>query len=171
MGKYDLAFKNMFSGLTSDAINYFLKIEYQKLEELNIEFPIIESRESDMIFKCITKEGNPLAVHIEFQSNNDDEMPYRMLEYAALIMRKYNLKPYQVVIYVGENELNMSDNLNFSFNEKNFLRYNYRIIDVSKIKFSEITKTNYYELFALLPLMDKKKEKKMKKNICRNVRK
>ncbi|UZQ81841.1 Rpn family recombination-promoting nuclease/putative transposase [Thermoanaerobacter sp. RKWS2] len=159
MGKYDLAFKNMFSGLTSDAINYFLKIEYQKLEELNIEFPIIESRESDMIFKCITKEGNPLAVHIEFQSNNDDEMPYRMLEYAALIMRKYNLKPYQVVIYVGENELNMSDNLNFSFNEKNFLRYNYRIIDVSKIKFSEITKTNYYELFALLPLMDKEKRK------------
>lgn len=159
MGKYDLAFKNMFSGLTSDAINYFLKIEYQKLEELNIEFPIIESRESDMIFKCITKEGNPLAVHIEFQSNNDDEMPYRMLEYAALIMRKYNLKPYQVVIYVGENELNMSDNLNFSFNEKNFLKYNYRIIDVSKIKFSEITKTNYYELFALLPLMDKEKRK------------
>ncbi|MDP9750333.1 hypothetical protein [Thermoanaerobacter pentosaceus] len=52
-----------------------IKIEYQKLEELNIEFPIIESRESDMIFKCITKEGNPLAVHIEFQSNNDGQLP------------------------------------------------------------------------------------------------
>ncbi|ERM91487.1 transposase [Caldanaerobacter subterraneus subsp. yonseiensis KB-1] len=162
MGKYDITLKDMFSDLTDDILSYFLGIQHTKIEELNVEFPRVEMRESDMIFRCITKEGNSIAVHIEFQSDNDREMPYRMLRYAVEIMEKYGLIPYQVVVYIGENSLNMADGLDFNFGKENFLKYRYKIIDVGEIKFTEITQTSYYELFMLLPLMDKERRKKEK---------
>ncbi|WP_153039601.1 Rpn family recombination-promoting nuclease/putative transposase [Thermoanaerobacter sp. YS13] len=162
VGKYDITLKDMFSDLTDDILSYFLGIQHIKIEELNVEFPRVEMRESDMIFKCITKEGNTIAVHLEFQSDNDKEMPYRMLRYAVEIMEKHELVPYQVVVYIGENNLNMADGVDFDFGKENFLRYRYRIIDVGEVKFNEITQTNYYELFTLLPLMDKERRKKEK---------
>jgi len=162
VGKYDITLKDMFSDLTDDILSYFLGIEHSKTEELNIEFPKVEIRESDMVFKCSTNEGNTIAVHIEFQSDNDDKMPYRMLRYAVEIMEKYGLIPYQVVVYIGENNLNMANGVEFDFGKENFLKYRYKIIDVGEIKFSEITQTNYYELFTLLPLMDKERRKKEK---------
>jgi len=162
VGKYDITLKDMFSDLTDDILSYFLGIQHVKIEELNVEFPRVEMRESDMIFKCITKEGNTIAVHLEFQSDNDREMPYRMLRYAVEIMEKHELVPYQIVVYIGENNLNMADGVDFDFGKENFLRYRYRIIDVGEIKFDEITQTNYYELFTLLPLMDKERRKKEK---------
>ncbi|SFE01890.1 conserved hypothetical protein (putative transposase or invertase) [Thermoanaerobacter thermohydrosulfuricus] len=162
MGKYDITLKDMFSDLTDDILSYFLGIEHSKTEELNIEFPKVEIRESDIVFKCVTKEGSTIAVHIEFQSDNDDKMSYRMLRYAVEIMEKYSLIPYQVVVYIGKNNLNMVDRINFDFGKENFLSYKYKIIDVGEIKFSEITQTNYYKLYALLPLMDKEKRQKEK---------
>lgn len=150
MGKYDITLKDMFSDLTDDILSYFLNIQHVKLEELNVEFPRIESRESDMAFKCVTGEGDTIAVHIEFQSDNDSKMSYRMLRYAIEIMEKYNLRPYQVVVYIGKDNLNMADNIDFNFGSENFLSYRYKIIDVGEIELSEIIKTKYYELFSLL---------------------
>ncbi|WP_170269855.1 Rpn family recombination-promoting nuclease/putative transposase [Caldanaerobacter subterraneus] len=160
--KYDTTLKNMFSDLADDILSYFLEIQHVKMEELSIEFPRVETRESDMVFKCTTSGGNVIAVHIEFQSDNDNKMLYRMLRYATEIMEKYNLMPYQVVIYIGKSSLNMVNKIDFDFGKENFLSYGYKIIDVGEIKFSEIIQTNYYELFALLPLMDKKKRQEEK---------
>lgn len=118
-----------------------------------------------MVFKCSTNERNTIIVHIEFQSDNDNKMLYRMLRYAVEIMEKYNLAPYQAVIYIGEHDLNMANKIDFNFGKENFLSYRYRIIDIGQIKFDEITQTDYYELFSLLPLMDKEKRQKEKEDI------
>ncbi|KUK09632.1 MAG: hypothetical protein XD49_0269 [Caldanaerobacter subterraneus] len=155
----------MFSDLTDDILSYFLGIQYTKIEELNIEFPRVETKKSDMVFKCSTNERNTIIVHIEFQSDNDNKMLYRMLRYAVEIMEKYNLAPYQAVIYIGEHDLNMANKIDFNFGKENFLSYRYRIIDIGQIKFDEITQTDYYELFSLLPLMDKEKRQKEKEDI------
>lgn len=58
---------------------------------------------------------------------------------------------------MGKNELKMEDKLNYNLGEQNILDYRYRIIDVEEIKFTDITKTDYYDLYALLPLMEKRK--------------
>lgn len=99
--EYDIAAKSIFSNLADDIASYFLGLTYTKIDELNIEFTIVESRESDMIFKCTTDYGDN-ALHMEFQTYNDNKMPYRMLRYATEIMEKHNLVPYQVVIYFGK---------------------------------------------------------------------
>ena len=65
---------------------------------------------------------------------------------------------------MGKNELKMEDKLNYNLGEQNILDYRYRIIDVEEIKFTDITKTDYYDLYALLPLMDKEKRKREGEN-------
>jgi len=157
--EYDITAKNLFSNLADDIASYFLELTYTKIDELNIEFTTVESRESDMVFKCTTENGD-IALHLEFQTYNDSKMPYRMLRYATEIMEKHNLMPYQVVIYLGKNMLRVRDKLDYNFGKENFLNYKYRIIDIGKVKFEDIVKTEYYDLYAFLPLVDEEKRKK-----------
>ncbi|MGF7400217.1 Rpn family recombination-promoting nuclease/putative transposase [Thermoanaerobacterium thermosaccharolyticum] len=156
--KYDITMKNIFSDMADDIMSYFLGLQYTKIDELNIEFARVERRDSDMIFKCTTDKGN-VAVHIEFQSENDGKMPYRMLRYSLEIMEKHNLIPYQIVVYIGKDNVNMVNSLSYDFGEQNTLDYRYRIINVGEIKFTEVIKTDYYDLYSLLPLMDKNRRK------------
>lgn len=74
-------------------------------------------------------------------------------------MEKYNLTPYQLVIYMGKNDLRMENKLDYNLGEENILDYRYKIIDVGTIKFLDITKTDYYDLYALLPIMDRERRK------------
>ncbi|MBP2071268.1 MULTISPECIES: Rpn family recombination-promoting nuclease/putative transposase [Thermoanaerobacterium] len=156
--KYDITMKNIFSDMADDIMSYFLGLQYTKIDELNIEFARVERRDSDMIFKCTTDKGN-VAVHIEFQSENDEKMPYRMLRYSLEIMEKHNLLPYQIVVYIGKDNVKMANNLSYDFGEQNTLDYRYRIINVGDIKYSDVLKTDYYDLYSLLPLMDQNRRK------------
>ncbi|WHE06787.1 Rpn family recombination-promoting nuclease/putative transposase [Thermoanaerobacterium thermosaccharolyticum] len=156
--KYDITMKNIFSDMADDIMSYFLGLQYTKIDELNIEFARVERRDSDMIFKCTTDKGN-VAVHIEFQSENDKKMPYRMLRYSLEIMEKHNLLPYQVVVYMGNDNLKMANSLSYDFGEQNTLDYRYKIINVGEIKYTDVVETDYYDLYSLLPLMDKNRRK------------
>ncbi|WHE06778.1 Rpn family recombination-promoting nuclease/putative transposase [Thermoanaerobacterium thermosaccharolyticum] len=156
--KYDITMKNIFSDMADDIMSYFLGLQYTKIDELNIEFARVERRDSDMIFKCTTDKGN-VAVHIEFQSENDEKMPYRMLRYSLEIMEKHNLLPYQIVVYIGKDNANMKNSLSYDFGEQNTLDYRYKIINVGDIKYTDVLKTDYYDLYSLLPLMDKNRRK------------
>ena len=164
--EYDVTAKNIFSNLADDIASYFLGLKFTKLDELNIEFTTIESRESDMVFKSTTENGD-IALHIEFQTYNDSKMPYRMLRYAAEIMEKHNLIPCQVVVYLSKNELKMDNNLDYHLGEENLLNFRYRIIDVGKIKFEDIVKTKYYDLYTFLPVADEDKRQKEKEAYLR----
>lgn len=155
---YDITIKSIFSDITDDMMAYFMNINIDKAEELNIEFTHVERRDSDMIYKCIVEDSD-VAVHLEFQSGNDKKMPYRMLRYALEIIEKYSLPVYQAVIYMGKDAFNMADGIAYNFGDNNRLEYNYRLIDLGKIKFDEITRTPYYDLYALLPLMDRERRR------------
>jgi predicted transposase/invertase (TIGR01784 family) len=156
LGQYDITIKHIFSNLADDIIEYFLKLKLTKIEELNLEFTTVEKRQSDMIFKCQTEKGN-IAVHIEFQSTNDKKLAYRMLRYSIEIIEKYELFPYQIAIYIGKIEPKMQQKIKYEYEDTNKLEYSYKLIDLGEIKFEEITNTGYYDLYSLLPLIDRKK--------------
>lgn len=52
----------------------------------------------------------------------------------------------------------MANGLSYDFGEQNILDYKYRIINVGNIKYIEVIGTDYYGLYSLLPLRDKKEE-------------
>ncbi len=69
-----------------------------KPSELSLE-PI---RADSLIFL----ESEELILHIEFQTDPKEDIPYRMLDYATRLYRRYQGKPiYQVVIYLRKSTL------------------------------------------------------------------
>ncbi|MDI3481107.1 MAG: hypothetical protein PWQ97_762 [Tepidanaerobacteraceae bacterium] len=156
MGRYDITIKHIFSSLADDIIEYILKMKLKKIEELSLEFTTVEKRQSDMIFKCQTEKGD-IAVHIEFQTNQDKRLPYRMLRYCLEIIEKHQLFPYQIIIYMGKKEPQIKQELTYEHGETNRLDYRYKLIDLGKIKTEEIISTKNYELYSILPLVDRNK--------------
>ncbi len=68
-------------------------------------------------------------LHMEFQSFNDTNMPWRMLRYYTAIAEKYkthNIK--QLVVYVGNEKLRMKSSLKI----KNLV-FKYEILDIRQI--------------------------------------
>lgn len=69
--------------------------------------------------------------HLELQSSNDEEMPYRMLEYLQMIARQFKGREIrQKVLYVEHSAMTMNDSLNVGGLR---LRYSYEIMDVRDI--------------------------------------
>lgn len=74
------------------------------VEFLNVELPSVQEQRLDLVL--LLEDGTLL--HIELQSSNDRDMGLRMLEYFALLWRRYRKPVRQVVIYVGTPRMRMS---------------------------------------------------------------
>ncbi|NHM26904.1 DUF4351 domain-containing protein [Desulfofundulus sp. TPOSR] len=152
--RYDTTIKELFGDGEEELISFFGHLKTKVIQHLNIEFARVEKKRSDLILECRTELG-PAAVHLEFQSTNDSDIPFRMLRYATELQHKYRLPVYQILIYFGEREMTMADGLVYSFGPQNHLDYRYRAVDLGSITREEIKKTNNYTLYALLPLADR----------------
>ncbi len=97
---------------------------------LDTSLPEVKDRRVDFLVEL--EDGK--IFHLELQTNNDKNMPFRMLEYYTLISRKYPSKEIiQMVLYVGEKPLNMQNKL-----EKKNLKFNYILKDIKQIKCEEL---------------------------------
>ncbi len=68
-------------------------------------------------------------LHIEFQSFNDTNMPFRMLRYYLAILERYPSSPIkQLLVYVGNRKLRMKSRLKL----RN-LTFSYEILDIRQI--------------------------------------
>jgi hypothetical protein len=82
----------------------FLDIRARQMEDLPNEIQHTIERKPDLLKKVIDTNGETFILHIEFQTTDDEEMPYRMLEYFAMLSRRYRLPVRQYVIYLGKGD-------------------------------------------------------------------
>ena len=75
-------------------------------------------REVDFLYKITSDKGDEMLLHIEFQTEKDYEMIYRMQEYHALIYGKYKLHIKHVVVYLGTNKSKMISTLRYKTNRQ-----------------------------------------------------
>ncbi|QGG48859.1 Rpn family recombination-promoting nuclease/putative transposase [Heliorestis convoluta] len=54
-----------------------------------------------------------LICHIEFQSYNAKDMPYRMLRYALEVHKRKKLPINQLVVYFGQKKLTMKERIKY----------------------------------------------------------
>ncbi|MBI3208424.1 MAG: DUF4351 domain-containing protein [Candidatus Solibacter usitatus] len=73
------------------------------VEWLNIELPMVTSLRSDLL--ALLADGN--YFHTELQSENERDMPERLLLYGLLFKRRLGKFPQQMVLYVGEAPITM----------------------------------------------------------------
>ena len=97
-GPYDDSLKKLISANPQDFISLVLD-EGSFQETLDHELKSVHIY-ADALLKAI-QNGQPMLVHIEFQSGNDPKMQERLLEYNTLASREYDYLPvYSCVIYL-----------------------------------------------------------------------
>lgn len=97
---------------------------------LDTVFKQTKERKVDLLLEL---EDNSIF-HREIQSTNDKNMALRMLEYYTLIKSKYPDRVIiQQVLYVGDEPLNMKDNLEFEN-----LTFKYKLVNIQDISCKEL---------------------------------
>ena len=93
----------------------------QVREILTVELPSVKIRKPDFVAWL---ESGVLA-HLDLQSDNDDSMEWRELEYYLLLTRLYKQPPVQYVIYFGDAPMTMQDSIRHPM-----LRFSYHLRDI-----------------------------------------
>ncbi|MBI3653391.1 MAG: DUF4351 domain-containing protein [Acidobacteria bacterium] len=143
--KYDTTLKELFQSPPRRLLE--LLVGAQPVELLTVEYPAVRMRKPDLIARL--SDGR--IHHLELQSENDDDMNWRMLEYYAPIFKLTGLQPVQTVLYVGDKPLRMSAGIQ----HKNLL-FTYEVKDIRTIDSGVLLDSDSLEdnLLALLCRME-----------------
>ena len=79
----------------------YIDNNYQKVEELSTDLQ--KTREKKTDFLRLFKYQNPndnFILYVEAQSKDDPKMIYRMIEYHAMLLRKYEMRIVQLVMRI-----------------------------------------------------------------------
>lgn len=98
--QYDKIFKENIEAVILSIMQNLLGITAVSLEELPDDIQHTKERKPDILKKVIDNQGNTFILQIEFQVVDEPEMVYRMLEYIAMLLRKYKIDVEQFVIYI-----------------------------------------------------------------------
>jgi hypothetical protein len=103
MHEYDVALKHIITRPGSSVLEQLTGSA--SLKWINVEAPKVSNRRVDLLGEL--PDGK--LVHIELQSRNEKDFPFRMAEYLCGIGLRYGRLPRQVALYVGEAPLRMKD--------------------------------------------------------------
>ncbi len=122
MSHYDITLKNLFNELPQQLFQ--LLWGAAPVELLNLEFSKTQQRRPDIVAKL----SNGQLYHLELQSDNDDKMEWRELEYYSLIYRNYGQAPIQQVLYVGHKRPRFTTQI-----QHERLQFSYQLIDIRSL--------------------------------------
>jgi len=118
--KIDITLRSVISKLPYQFIELLTNKKGKKL--LDTALPEVKDKRADLL---VEMEDNSIF-HLELQSSNEKEMPFRMLEYYLLIRSKFKTnKITQMVLYVGKNNLTMPNKI-----KENLLNFEYLQKDI-----------------------------------------
>ncbi len=118
----DIALKDIFEEIPHRLSKILAPAPIKELLPTN--FPSTELR-----VDFLARLEDESILHIEFQSFNDTNMPFRMLRYYLAILERYPSSPIkQLLVYVGNRKLRMKSRLKL----RN-LTFSYEILDIRQI--------------------------------------
>ena len=123
VNKYDLMVKDLFQRDRPSLLDQ-LTGGVAVREVLNVELTQIVERRADLVFLLADKT----ILHIEFQSTNDRDMPYREGMYCLMLGKKYRCRVKQVVVYVGFAKMKMDDHIDLGET-----RCAYQLLDIREM--------------------------------------
>ncbi len=122
MSSKDIALKDIFEEIPHRLSKILAPAPIKELLPTN--FPSTELR-----VDFLARLEDESILHIEFQSFNDPNMPFRMLRYYIAILERYpNSSIKQLLVYVGNRKLRMKSRLRL----RN-LSFSYEILDIRQI--------------------------------------
>ena len=150
---FDRILKENIAALFPDLSKKLLGIEVVYSEELKDKLQCTNEREADFLRKVITKEGEELIIHLEFQASDDVTMLERMQLYHVLVKQKYRLPVRQYVIYIANTPSKMRTQLIPEEIYKGF-----ELVDMQQITYQSLLDSNVLEEVVLAILGDFEQE-------------
>ncbi|MEO8127498.1 MAG: hypothetical protein ABJF23_03505 [Bryobacteraceae bacterium] len=126
--KYDVVVKDLFQQDHPSLLDKLTGGVAVK-EVLNVELARVEERRADLV---LSLADGPI-LHLEFQSTNDRDMPYREGIYCLLLGQKYRRRVRRVVLYVGQPRMRMKD-----YVQLGETRYSYSLLDIRELDAREL---------------------------------
>ncbi len=128
MAKLDITLRDVIQEIPPKFIQILTGKSATKL--LDTSLPEVKDRRVDFLVEL--EDGK--IFHLELQTTNDKNMPFRMLEYYTLISHKYPSKDIvQMVLYLGEKPLKMKNKI-----QKENIKFSYILKDIKDIKCEEL---------------------------------
>ncbi len=127
--------------------------EWENLKEITESLQTTLERKPDFL-RIHETEGKKYIIHLEIQTKNDAKMHLRMLEYMAMLVRKYEVPVYQLVLFVGDEKMNMKPRVEF-----HNVFFWYEIISLKEKHYSVFLENEDPEFAILAILADFGKEK------------
>ena len=107
MSDFDKILKENIEAVFLPLVEEMLGISIKETFEIKDKIQKTIEREPDFLKRVIDQDGKEFILHLEFQTTNDPKMVYRMAEYKAILLRKYQIPVRQVVIYLGSEKAKM----------------------------------------------------------------
>jgi hypothetical protein len=108
---YDKVLKENIAALFLPLSEKYLNICITRTEEIKDKLQTTIEKEPDFLRIVETDKEERFVLHLEFQTQDEGEMIYRMQEYFGLLRRKYGLPVKQFVIYLGKRPSKMQTKL------------------------------------------------------------
>ena len=146
---YDKIFKENVDATIDSFIHKILKINIKESEEIVLKLQRTKEREADFLKIITNDKGEKFILHIEYQVSNDDEMVHRMIDYWNLLVRKYDLRVEQYVIFLGDEKPTMKVKVDYPN-----MKFHYRLINFKELDAQLFLKSNVPEEMILAILGD-----------------
>jgi predicted transposase/invertase (TIGR01784 family) len=163
---YDKIVKENMEAILPAFTSDVLKIDVINSLVMPGEIQHTTERKPDLITRITTRDNQIFLLHLEWQSNNDKNMVYRMAEYAVILYRKYHLPVEQFVIFMGNGNVTMKRTIQY----KN-LKFRYHIISLKNIDYRFFLKSKNpgLKVLAILGNFEKDGDDEAVENIVREL--
>jgi len=128
--QYDKIFKENIEAVTLALVEKVLGIAIAHYKKLPLELQRTIERKPDQLLKITDTKGDTFLLQLEFQLADEVGMISRMLEYRALLYRKYGLLVRQYVFFLGDTVPTMPVRL-----EQEELSFGFHLIRLSQIDY------------------------------------
>src|SRR5690606_30230322 len=96
--QYDKIIKENLEMTLPVIVREVLGLNIIQSEELPDDIQHTKERKPDALKRVTDSKGNTYVLHIEFQVKSERDIVFRMIEYYAMLMRKYRIPVRQYVI-------------------------------------------------------------------------
>ncbi len=147
--KYDKIIKENIEQVILPLIGKYLGLEIIKTEKLEAKLQTTIEKETDLLRIITTKDGKRRILHLEFQSENEKDMIYRVKEYDGIVQRKHQLPILHFVVFLGQGRMTMRTQL-----KEDEVFSEFKVLNISELSFDEMIQSQIPEEIVLAILSD-----------------
>jgi hypothetical protein len=146
---FDKIFKENIAALILPLSEKLLNLKIVRQEVMKDKLQSTIEKEPDYLGRVQLDSGKEFILHLEFQTQDDQDMIYRMQEYYSLLLKKHHVPVIQKVIYFGQKPSRMKTTL-----DKEEIFRGFDLINLHEIPHENLMKSSVPEEFILSILGD-----------------